>query len=344
MRVVDIEGTKAQYLRVSLLRKAKDYGQNLTPGATAPFTVRWCDVRKAAGVFLDETLLAVVDTEEEQPKLVVNDSYPERYDFALKRALRNAVEVCDAIGKMKRTENRQEKKRPLCIKNAVMFRVEGTIDDVRASVLGLQKDLPDLRFVDDKDGESLFYAQGYYAFVRLFQEDGFVRMQPDPDGSGFDETAMRAALIRGKRVWEAFSPQEFVNDVRALMSEPEFDEERIWELARNASLPEHTAHLTEYRSLSYKDGSLSIMSRGIPVIDRLFFEGQPPQPPQTSPRMIARFAEDGVEWDAQAFLKAARIMAARHEAEKMGLDTRRFPKPTEALITKLIEETDFGYG
>lgn len=111
MRVLNLDGPKARYERLRLLKDAKDFGLELDPKSTAPFTVSWCREISGPEVTFRRTRLAMVDTRPGRPtaQLRILDQYPEDKDAALIRALENAADLTDEVGRLKRAEAAEAK-------------------------------------------------------------------------------------------------------------------------------------------------------------------------------------------------------------------------------------------
>lgn len=103
MRVIELEGTRAQYERIKLLKDAESYGLSLDPEQTAPFTVVWNPSRQDADIVYRQTVLAEVHSHG-RISLRVREAFPEDKQFALLRALRNVTALTDQIGSLKRAE------------------------------------------------------------------------------------------------------------------------------------------------------------------------------------------------------------------------------------------------
>lgn len=109
MRTLELHGPKARYERIRLLDKAADYGFALDPQRTAPFTVAWNLAEQVPEVRLRHTVLASVDTRYQPPRLQIRDVVPQDCDAAILRALRNAADLGDEIGRIQRGEKAQKR-------------------------------------------------------------------------------------------------------------------------------------------------------------------------------------------------------------------------------------------
>ncbi len=123
MRQLELDGTKARYERLKLLPQAETFGVEISDEMTAPFHVRWDEPRRACGVFLESTLVAKVDAGA--MKIFIREGYPERFDHAILRAVRNAADAADEIGKRQRSEGKEKSSETgLFTRTSVGFRPE----------------------------------------------------------------------------------------------------------------------------------------------------------------------------------------------------------------------------
>lgn len=115
MRILNLDGPKARYERIRLLKEAAGFGLELNPQATAPFTVGWCSELSGAELLFRRTRVAYVSTRD-APQLRIRDEYPEDKDGALIRALENAADLTDEVGRMKRAEAAADKEGKTAVK------------------------------------------------------------------------------------------------------------------------------------------------------------------------------------------------------------------------------------
>lgn len=104
MRNINPGWTTAQWGRLTLFQKGADYGVLLDPARTAPFSFR-----ESIGGGVDIVLDNVHIGEIVPQFLRVRDGFPERFDFAILRAVNALREVNDEIGRLERARKREEK-------------------------------------------------------------------------------------------------------------------------------------------------------------------------------------------------------------------------------------------
>lgn len=102
MRIIPLEDTKNAYTRIRGMNAYE--GLDLDPEKTAPFKVRWNPNCQGPEIVIRDTIMAVVDLGDRGPRLHINETYPEDMDFALLRALRNAVSFAEQVSRIKKHE------------------------------------------------------------------------------------------------------------------------------------------------------------------------------------------------------------------------------------------------
>lgn len=122
MRILPLEGSKAQYERLKLLGSSNTYGMVLDPEETQPFLVQWFPLMNRALITYRQTQVASINAADSE--LHIRDGFPEECDFALLRALRNAVTLTDEIGRLQR-EEKGKTKSVLTNQGHEVFRLSG---------------------------------------------------------------------------------------------------------------------------------------------------------------------------------------------------------------------------
>lgn len=108
-RFVPLGIKKAQAARLALLGRAAEFGVEAGPDRLGPFSISWSSRNGGTGeVKFRNLLVAKVISARDGLRLSVRDEIPERADGVISRAVLNAVEVCDEIGRVRRNQRPEE--------------------------------------------------------------------------------------------------------------------------------------------------------------------------------------------------------------------------------------------
>lgn len=343
MRFIPLDQPKARYERIKLIDQAETYGQELDPHATAPFTVRWNAPTRSPGVFIDDTCVAHVSFDQKTPMLRVREGCPEKFDFALLRALRNTMDVTDTIGKMQRAEAREKKgDEGLFTRTTTAFRPEiQDADDMHKALLGLETldkrigchvftnkaHIPDQFYIT-----ASFGRQGH-AFNVYIRPDGLVSDDAN-SAYGFRESSLNAALREGLSIFnERMIPARLEEACRALISSSAPIDETSLQAEYGATPLDkrNQTVITRSGGLSSVQKFRSTWHRfqGIRFAQGINFEGTDLPP---------SFAVD-----KDLIKRAGTIMNLRWQAATLGKDIKDYPLLTEDLLESRMADIDFGY-
>lgn len=347
MRILPLDGPRARYERIRLLEEAADYGLRLDPQATAPFTVRWNSSRKLAEVCVRHTVLAYVNVLYASPRLHVRDAYPEDQDNALLRAIRNAADLADQIGRLQRANARLNRVEPQKIapdallvkaRDATEFSLDLGRSDITKAAYGAMT-LPDvstrsvtmlgrrnerLRIVvsngDDDVSFDLMHHQGTFRY----EPKTWPALQPT-----------RAGLLRfldaGRAAWDCKAdPKAFSVAARALISGPTFDEDTLtttWRVAHDRKQTVQNATATQG---PFTMQHAKFASSGS---DQLRFKGILMTEESTKLMGVPETEREQVD----------NLMLHYTRAAELGLSLEDFPAINPMKIRQMVEGTDFGY-
>lgn len=342
MRTLPLEGPRARYDRIKLLTLAEDFGKELLPDATAPFAVRWDAQRRRLSLLLDETLVAEVKVRDEGGVLDIRDVYPERFDFALLRAVRNVADMTDEVGKLKRAVDKEKSgETGLFTRTPVAFATRIQDWDVMHKALrgaeALNKKLCVQMYTpEDLDDYFSIYAhfgRARHRFNIRCTQNGLRVTIYDETGYGLREETLNDLLDAGLALYdERMTPERLEAACRKLIAETgDVDAETI-------HADYHSVDKTRNEEAALKVGPFTTFKRGYWPQHRfngVRFAQQTIRPLECLPA--------GVIVDQDLVEDAAKNLTMRWEALAIGKRISDYPLLTEALISARIENTDFGY-
>lgn len=340
MRVIDIEEPRARVERLKFFHEAEAYGQDVAPQLTAPFSIGKDPSSIFPAIFLDSTLIAVCNLAD-TPKLWIRDEYPERYDAALLRAIRNAADVCDEIGRIKRAEAKDKGGASgLFTKTPQAFRPR--IQNKKT----LHKALLGASVLNQKLRLTWFNAAAHwgdhfmitsvagktkYNYNLSVGADGSITYIPDAQPFGLREDVFNTLMDAGLELFETrFNPDTFSEACRNLIeTSAAVDTRSIQDAFRAYEHEDISTVVSRYGVFSSKrsDYVTSHRYQGI-----TFAAG--------SHADICMLYPD---LDAEVVRAVIPILDDRWQIAVLGKSPEDFPPLTEALITDRVESTDFGY-
>lgn len=336
MRTIKIDGTKAGYARLKTLDKIGDYGLELPDAATAPFTVMWDVAKSAPVVCLDRLPIAEVN-----PALLtmkIHDEYPERFDHALLRAVRNAVSVTDQLAKILKAGDKP--KATLLQHDHEDFQVQMSPSDFARAVIGAETIDSRVRLMlstpttvgieidlGNTSSSAYFTRRGD---VMIYDHRGYQQYF-------FKEAPFKALLEKGQRAWaEKFAPGGIRVALESIPNITEVDAEAINTLHEE----QRRADVLISQSPSVEVGPLSMTGWG----RDLRYQGLIIARRDNEYRYIVPQGSglDDQE-DRAAMRRACDVMQLMWKAAAMGAKIENFPKVDAEKIAALIEATDFRY-
>lgn len=108
MIMVDVGWSQAQWKRLFMFEEADDFGVRFGPENTAPFLFRRSTTYGDEGV-LDILMGNLYIGEIRNENVRVRTDFPEKFHFAIQRAMRGLCEVNDEIGRLDRARKREQK-------------------------------------------------------------------------------------------------------------------------------------------------------------------------------------------------------------------------------------------
>lgn len=372
MRKIEIEGPRARIERLKLLDAAEEYGLELAPESTAPFTVRWVETEyeKYAGVFLKSTFIGKVDMTNKKPMLLIRKEYPAQHDNALLRALRNAADLTDMIGKMQREETRNETipdPSGVLSKDKIAYDFHITdAETLNKALLGVEALHPNITFSWQKGVPNKIHpyfsvrvhlGKAEHGFKIEHREDRMVVCFSDYDRygvksemfkeivdaglaaydepHGVQEEALNALLDEGLKVFnERFIPETFMTACRTLIAHtPLIDAESLMG-DYTARDPQTLRAVKTFATGPFKtlDGSYH---REHSYHGMRFSSAAYGYKNSLLPK--------SVPVDPQIFNQAVEILTLRWTAETLGKRVSDYPLLTADLIAEKINAADFGY-
>lgn len=342
MRTVPLTGTKARFARLTMMDGLAERG--LTPDAalTAPFTMAVQNGR--AVILLDQARVAIVDPAG--PHLLVREQYPERFDHALIRAVRNVSELVEEMNKAIKEESGAFS-RLITKERATEIRVRMSPADMGKALLGMEAMEPRLSvFQEPQMGYGVRVkvnkTSAGFSLKHRGEEYTLIQDRYSDYQTYFRDGAFQEAVEHGRRLWdERFSDADFMTDLAAVAPAGDVDkftvntvfEERLAaggfaafpasEEGRFSVTPdfrpdgEFLGSAIRYRGLRLRGDAQDAAS--VSIFDRLYPEAR--------------------EHARSSFI----ALRTRWKARMSGIDLTRTPRLTEDLLTKRIESTDFGY-
>lgn len=248
MRVVDLPGSRASYLRLQLLDRSEEFDLELTPEETAPFSVRWNRKMRRGEVCIRDTLLAYIQTfDGGQTELHIREDYPDSLDFALFRALRAAVRFTDDLGR--RDKERKGQSAGYVGRDTPVYEIRQ--ESPFHALLGANAIEPMFGFeVYDDLTElrgRLRHGNGHVEFDIRVLPDGLEIRREGWSSLGPKADAFRALMERGAAHWKtAWDPEKFSRDVERVNAQPGVDAESV-----ERSYDEHDALRTDQTLRTY---------------------------------------------------------------------------------------------
>lgn len=348
MRKIEIEGPRARMERLKLLDAAEEYGLELAPEATAPFTVRWVETEyeKYAGVFLKSTFIGKVDMTSKKPMLLIRKEYPAQHDNALLRALRNAADLTDMIGKMQREETRNETipdPSGVLSKDKIAYDFHITdAETLNKALLGVEALHPNITFSWQKGVPNKIHpyfsvrvhlGKAEHGFKIEHREDRMVVCFSDYDRYGVKSEMFKEIVDAGLAAYdERMDPDQLVSACRDLIAQSvPMDIDTIYK-------DYQTSKKTRGSKTMFSFGPLSSVRKGMSVVNRFngirFSYNEGPSDD---------FLPGGESTPKNVLSKASMIMMLTWRAMEMGKTPADYPLLTPERISAEIENTDFGY-
>lgn len=330
MRRLKLEGSKAMYTRLLRVNDLGKHDLEVDPSYTAPFTVR--NKQDRVLIMLEDTLVAVLDPTG--PELNIRDQYPEEYDRALLRALRN---VSGFVEEMNRIERDGVKNKTALLareyrNSDFSFDFKGNIDEALDDRITVSKYDGKSRKLEIKHGNSsvnlvISKVNDDYRVKRIFSSSYMIKKE-----------VIEQILVSGQQFWnENFNTNEMINATTTLRKLENVDKFTItdefeiflkqpYEILKNMPLL-HDGHFTVRPAFV----------RGLCVGADALYKGIL----VTSP-VPCLF--DEVDSDTGALIKEqTEDLRLRWKAKVCGLDVNRMPQLSKEGLLDTLEKQDFGY-
>lgn len=345
-RQIPLDGPKARYQRIKQLSEAADYGLELTEHATAPFTVRWDPLIDKPTVCLRQTRLATVECDAiaDAPTLRVRPGYPEEHDAVLLRALRNAADVADEVGRRQRAAAKEKasgKSAPLLTRTRTEFTVRMGYADLAKALWGAESLDPKLR--PEVRGQGGFTLEAYsgntcHTFPFVPVEDGFRVAHAGYASFFLKEDVFLGRLEQGRAAWDArFDADLLKADIDLLMRAGRVDKFTI-ESSYEAALRKERVDISvtaRFRGFSmlYRGGNLDLHHAGIRVADT------PPHDKKGTSLWGGMLSPEFTK----ELSEARKMMEAHWRAAAIGHRAEDYPVLRDGLIAQEVSRVDFGY-
>lgn len=340
MRVIDIDEPRARIERLRLFHEAEAYGQDVNPQLTAPFSIGKDPSSIFPAVFLDSTLVAVCNLTN-TPKLWIRDEYPERYDTALLRAIRNAADVCDEIGRIKRAEAKDKggasglfTKTPQAFRPRLQDKKTLHKALLGASVLNQKLRLTWFNAAA-RCGERFMITsvagKTKYNYNLSVGTEGCITYIPDAHPFGLREDVFNTLMDAGLELFETrFDPDDFSEACRNLI--------------KTSAAVDTRSIQDAFRAYEHEDVSTVVSRCGVFSSKRAdYVTNHRYQGITFATGSHADICMLYPDLDAKVIRSAIPILDNRWQIEVLGKSPEDFPPLTEALITERVESTDFGY-
>lgn len=355
-RHLDIPDTRAAYARLSLLPRAAEFGLELDPADTAPFTVRWNAAQRRPEILFRETLVAYLeDYWDREPDVMrtvmcVRTEFPADKDFALLRAVANAVALTDQIGRMEREEKARKKKGYVTM-NGTNFLA--AVPGGMTTLIGARAEERDFTFSPHSQTPGLYHAslrhgKGSIAFTieerpgegLYVQKEGYVSIGPKAE-------EMTDLLHRGAARWaRSFDPAGFRDVLSQACALPEVDRASVMMAFQYGDAPQDRFAPVRIGAegtglVLSKNQDFDLFHNGL-WVGQCYFnywggnEGFEFRTPRATPWVEAASAE--------LIDAATQKMGILMILNGLGRTAADYPVLDTAALQAAVEETDFGYG
>lgn len=161
-RLVDLGIKRSRAERLALLARADEFGVEVPPGRLGPFSFSWSALKGGTGhVKFRNLIAATIIRSADGWGLSIRDEVPERADVLISRALLDALDICDEIGRAKRNiiPDTPDDYCSRITSNGVYDLTGWAREDARLAVLGLADARPGEAFIGSS--RSRFEQSGY---------------------------------------------------------------------------------------------------------------------------------------------------------------------------------------
>lgn len=341
MRILEIDETKARIERLRFYHEAEDYGQDADPKLTAPFSIGTEIGGVGAAIFIDSTQVATFDLRD-SPKLVLRDAYPTRFDGAILRAIRNAADVCDEIGKIKRAEAKEKGgSSGLFTKTPEIFQPRlQSADMLKKALIGATALNQKITFTWENASPTT--PEGFLLWGNAGKTSHLHRVQVSQDGVftysgrqhqtyGLRAEEFNRLMDEGLKVFEArFEPQAFTTACEEIVAASQgFDVETITRAYAQTDRDEAAHVVSRFGLMSTRQIGYFTQHR---YHGMLFSGGHD--------HIICTLYPD---LDRHLVDATVHVMDCRMKAAVMGRTIEDFPMLSDALIQSRVEAVDCGY-